>query len=369
MRILIAADKFKGTLTAAQVAGHLSGPLSAAGHAVDCVPIADGGDGTVAAAVAAGLSAQGAEATGPLGAPVTAHWARSGATAVIELAEASGLALVSESTATTALRASSTGTGELIRAALEAGCTRIVVGVGGSACTDGGAGLLQALGAELTAADGAGLQPGGGALPSLATADLEPARALLAAHGARLVLASDVDNPLLGSAGAAAVYGPQKGAGPAEVAALDAGLARLADLLDPAGELRGRPGAGASGGVGFALLTLGAEQVSGASYVMDLAGFDAALRQAELVVTGEGRFDAQTLSGKGPGAVVRAARAAGIPVWMVCGGSEVSAAQARAAGLSGVLALTDEAPLAAALADPGPLLAGAARRLAARLGG
>lgn len=369
MRILLACDKFKGTLTAPEVHARLAPALTAAGHTVESVPIADGGDGTVDAAVSAGFTRHTAEVTGPLGTPVTAVWAEFAGTAVIEMAQASGLALVTSASgsapdAHTALTATSAGTGELIAAALDAGCTEIVLGVGGSATTDGGAGMLTALGVRLLDESGHPVPAGGVGLEHLArvdTADLHPR---LREGSAHVILASDVENPLTGHQGAAAVYGPQKGAGPTEVERLDRALERFAARVPDGPHHAARTGAGAAGGMGFgAFAVLGAASVPGADYVLDLVGFGRALETAEVVVTGEGRFDEQTLSGKGPGAVIAAARDAGLPVHVVCGSSEIPADQASGLGLAGIHPLTDLAALADCLADPAPVL----ERLAAEL--
>lgn len=375
MRILLACDKFKGTLTSPEVHARLAPALTEAGHTVDSVPIADGGDGTVDTAVAAGFTRHTAEVTGPLGSPVTAAWAETAGTAVIEMAQASGLALVaadsgsgsdsgSAPSADSALHATSAGTGELIAAALDAGCTEIVLGVGGSATTDGGAGMLAALGVRLLDASGAAIPPGGTGLERLARVDTTGLHPRLREGTAHVLLASDVENPLTGPRGAAAVYGPQKGAGPAEVERLDRALERFAAHVPDGVHHAARTGAGAAGGMGFgAFAVLGAASVPGADYVLDLAGFGRALGTAEVVVTGEGRFDEQTLSGKGPGAVIAAAREAGLPVHVVCGSSEIPAGQAGELGLAGIHCLTDLAALADCLADPGPVL----ERLAAEL--
>lgn len=369
MRILLACDKFKGTLTSPEVHARLAPALSAAGHTVDSVPIADGGDGTVDAAVYAGFTRHTAEVTGPLGTTVTAVWAESSGTAVIEMAQASGLALVSADSgsdpgADTALTATSAGTGELIATALDAGCTEIVLGVGGSATTDGGAGMLTALGVRLLDEAGDPIPPGGVGLERLARVDTTGLHPGLREGTAHVILASDVENPLIGPRGAAAVYGPQKGAGPAEVVRLDRALERFAALVPDGAHHAARTGSGAAGGMGFgAFALLGAASVPGADYVLDLVGFGRALGTAEVVVTGEGRFDEQTLSGKGPGAVIAAARDAGLPAHVVCGSSEIPADQASALGLAGIHSLTDLAPIADCLADPGPLL----ERLAAEL--
>lgn len=383
MRILLACDKFKGTLTAAEVHARLAPPLTSAGHAIDSVPIADGGDGTVAAAVSAGFAEHTAEVTGPLGRPVTAAWAESSGTghsgtgssgpgsprtSIIEMAQASGLALV-EPTAGSALDADSAGTGELVRIALDAGCTRIVLGVGGSATTDGGAGMLRALGVALLDSQGDPIPPGGRGLEALHRIDTTGLHPRLASGDAHVVLASDVENPLLGPTGAAAVYGPQKGAGPAEVERLDRALRRFAALADPEGNHAEASGAGAAGGMGFgAFAVLGAQSAPGADFVTDLVGFPRALAHADLVITGEGRFDAQTLSGKGPGAVIAAAAEAALPVHIVCGSSEFEPEAAAGLGLSGIHRMTEVADVATCMERPESVLDQLAVLVAERIG-
>ncbi|MDA0634618.1 glycerate kinase, partial [Nonomuraea sp. MCN248] len=218
--VLVAPDKFKGSLTAAEVAATVAAALGA--PAVE-LPVADGGDGTVEAAVAAGFDRVTVRVTGPTGEPVDASYARRGDTAVIELAEASGLRRLPAGPEP--LTATSHGTGELIADAVKRGATRVVLGLGGSACTDGGAGLVQALGARLLDAGGRDLPRGGAALRDLDRIDLS---GFPDVSGVTFVVASDVDNPLLGPHGAAAVYGPQKGATPEQVTLLDAALGRLA---------------------------------------------------------------------------------------------------------------------------------------------
>ncbi|WP_459712953.1 glycerate kinase [Actinophytocola sp. KF-1] len=346
---MVAPDKFKGSLSAAEVADAVAAGIGAARPDVPVrvLPMADGGDGTVAAAVAAGFSRVDVPARGPTGQRVTASFALSGTTAVVELAEASGAHRLPDGVPAP-LTASSAGTGDVLAAAVRAGARRVVLGLGGSACTDGGAGLLSALGARLLDASGAELPPGGAALRDLARLDLSG----LDLSGVDVVLASDVDNPLLGPRGAAAVYGPQKGARPSAVRILDDGLRRWAEVVggDPAA-----PGAGAAGGVGFAALTvLGASMRPGAEVLAELLGFDDAARGARLVVTGEGRVDAQTLRGKAPAGV--AARVT-VPVVAVAGQCTLTAAESRAAGIAAVYALTDVEPdPARCVADAGPLL-------------
>lgn len=323
-------------------------PLGSAGRARDPrAGTADGGDGTVEAAVAAGFERRAVRVTGPLGAPVDAAYALRGASAVVEMAEASGMRHLPDGTFAP-LTATTYGTGELLRAALDAGARDIVLGVGGSATTDGGAGMLTTLGARLRDARGRPIGPGGGALRHLATADLSGLDARLAATA--VTLASDVDNPLTGPQGAAAVYGPQKGAGAADVAALEAALTHYAQVLEGAVGPRAAahvhaPGAGAAGGVGYgALVGLGAEFRPGIEVLLDVLGFAAELARADLVITGEGSLDAQTLRGKAPAGVAAAAWERGVPVVAVCGRLALDAAALRQAGLRRAYALTTLEP-------------------------
>jgi glycerate kinase len=383
MRVLIAPDSFKGSLGAGAAAAALArGWLSARpGDQVTRLPLADGGEGTleVLAAAVPGARWHRARVTGPAGGPVTARWLELPAgppgpagrgdgtrTAVVELARASGLPLLARPDP---MGAQTTGLGELLGRALDAGAARILVGLGGSAATDGGTGALAALGARFLGAAGQRLPPGGGALAGLARADLSGLRP--PPRGGVTCL-TDVTAPLLGPRGAAAVYGPQKGAGPAQVARLEAGLARLAGILggDPAA-----PGAGAAGGTGYGLATAwGAALAPGAAELSRLAGLDRALAEADLVITGEGRYDPTSLTGKTCGTVLEAAAAAGVPVALVAGqvggglagerpapGGPPGGARAPAA----VIALADLAgSTAAALASPRHWLRQAARQVA-----
>ena len=369
-RVLIAADKFKGSLTAAEVARHVAAGLRAARPAlqVTSLPVADGGDGTVDAAVAGGFTAHEAEVTGPLGLPVTARFALRGDTAVIEMAEASGLRLLPPFTFAP-MTATTYGTGELITAALDAGARTIVLGVGGSATTDGGAGMLTALGARLCDAEGDPLPHGGGPLRELAAADFSGLDPRL--KDTEFILASDVDNPLTGPTGAAAVYGPQKGADPVEVEALDAALTTYARVLgetlgERARTLAQAPGAGAAGGIGYgALVALNATFRPGIEVLLEVLGFPRALAAAELVITGEGSLDEQTLHGKAPAGVAAAARAAGKPVLAVCGRLAIEPEALHAAGIEAAYPLTGLEPdPEVCIAQAGPLLERVARTLA-----
>jgi glycerate 2-kinase len=366
VRVVVAPDKFKGSLTAAQVAAHVAAGLARAAPGLEVVrvPVADGGDGTLDAAVSAGYRRVPVRAQGPTGEPVETAYAERDGVAVVELADVSGLGRLPGGRPAP-LTASSYGTGQVIRAALDAGCRRVVLGIGGSACTDGGAGLVQALGGRLLDAAGGEVGRGGAALAAVGSLDLTGLHPALAET--EVVVASDVDNPLLGPRGAAAVYGPQKGASPAEVAALDAALAQWADAVHRATgvDAAGTPGAGAAGGVGFAALAvLGARLEPGIDLVLELVGFPAALPGARLVVTGEGSLDAQTLHGKAPAGVAAAARAAGVPVVAVAGRSLLSPADLRPAGILAAYALTDIEPdPRRCMTEAGPLL----ERLAARV--
>ncbi|MFF7375478.1 glycerate kinase [Streptomyces massasporeus] len=368
-RVLVAADKFKGSLTAVEVAERVTAGLRRVlpDLEVEALPVADGGDGTVAAAVAAGFERREVRVAGPLGDEVTAAYALRGDTAVVEMAEASGLQRLPAGVFAP-LTASTYGSGELLKAALDAGARTIVFGVGGSATTDGGAGMLSALGARFLDADGEPVPPGGGGLAELATADLSGLDTRLAE--VELVLASDVDNPLTGPKGAPAVYGPQKGASPDDVAALDTALAHFAKVLQStagpeAAEYAASPGAGAAGGIGFGALLLGARFRPGIEVMLDVLGFAPALDRADLVITGEGSLDEQTLHGKAPAGVAAAARAADKDVVAVCGRLALPPQTLGRAGFRRAYPLTDAEPdVAKCIAEAGPILERVAERIA-----
>ncbi|MGX5186678.1 glycerate kinase [Streptomyces avermitilis] len=368
-RVLIAADKFKGSLTAVQVAERVTAGLRRVAPAVEveALPVADGGDGTVDAAVAAGFERRAVRVAGPLGEEVTAAFALRGGTAVVEMAEASGLQRLPKGVFAP-LTASTYGSGELLRAALDAGARTIVFGVGGSATTDGGAGMLAALGARFVDAEGEPVAPGGGGLSELALADLSGLDPRLAEI--ELVLASDVDNPLTGPKGAPAVYGPQKGAAPDDVATLDAALAHFAAVLEKAigpkaAEYAAAPGAGAAGGIGYGALVLGAGFRPGIEVMLDVLGFAPALDRATLVITGEGSLDEQTLHGKAPAGVAAAARAAGKEVVAVCGRLALPPQELGRAGIRRAYPLTEAEPdIAKCIEDAGPILERVAENIA-----
>jgi glycerate 2-kinase len=366
--VVVAPDKFKGTLTAAQVAAHVAAGLDRVcpGLTTVQVPVADGGDGTVDAAEAAGFRRVELGVRGPTGRPVTASFALLDGTAVIESAQACGLTRLPGGVAAP-LTATSRGVGELILAAVRMRAKRIVLGLGGVACTDGGAGLVTALGARLLDESGIELPPGGAALARLHRIDVSRLRDL---PGTEVIAAIDVDNPLLGPHGAAAVYGPQKGASPDDVALLEHGLARWADVAEESLGFRRRdePGAGAAGGLGFAALGfLGATVQPGIELMLDLLSFAGHLPGARLVITGEGALDAQTLHGKAPVGVARAAAAVApdLPVVAVAGVCSLTPAQLRSVGIARAYALADIEPdLARCREEAGPLLEDLAGRVA-----
>jgi glycerate kinase len=362
MRVVIAPDSFKGTLEAAAAADALAAGWRSRRPADELVtlPLADGGEGTLDA-LGHDLPAvcwRSAAVSGPDGRAVQADWLLlPDGTAVVEMARAAGLPLLDRPDP---LGATTRGLGELLAAAIaDPAVHRVMLTLGGSATTDGGTGALAALGARFTDVDGAELPPGGGALARLAHVDLSGLTPPPAGGVQCLV---DVTAPLLGPLGAAGQFGPQKGASPDQVAELDAALARLAGLLggDP-----GAPGAGAAGGTAFGFAACwGAEFVSGADAVAAAAGLAGALSGADLVVTGEGQFDAQSLRGKVVGALVGRAAAAGVPVTVVAGRvvADGDLPVARA------LALTDLAgSAAAAMTEPARWLAEAGARLAAEV--
>jgi glycerate kinase len=326
--------------------------------------MADGGEGTVDAFLETGARRISATVRGPLDAPVAAAFALDGETAIVEMAAASGLALLAPESRD-ATRASTFGTGELIRAALDAGARRIVVAVGGSATNDGGAGALAALGAVFRDASGRALEPGGLALAGLAAVDLSGLDPRL--DGIDLEVAADVDNPLCGPHGASAVFGPQKGATAAQVAALDAALARLASVVTATLHVAHHdlPGSGAAGGLAYGLrAVLGARVRPGVEIVAELRGLSAALDGAALCYTGEGSIDVQTLRGKTVAGVGRLARAAGVALVAAFGG-RVDAEAERALARDGIVALPicdRPLPQAEAFAEAAVLLERAAAR-------
>lgn len=323
MKLVIAPDSFKESLSARAVAEAIAAGWARVYPDAELLlcPMADGGEGTVDALLSAtDGKLQQTRVSGPLGDPVEAHWGLlPNAQAIIEMAEASGLHRV-EPGRRDVLAASSHGTGELIRAALDAGVRRIVLGLGGSATNDGGAGLLAALGVRFLDREGQELPLGGAGLARLSQIDLTGLDTRLAQ--VEVMVAADVDNPLCGPRGASAVFGPQKGASPEQVVQLDEALAHYADVMAATlGEdLRDLPGVGAAGGLGFAArAVLRAGFRPGVELVAELSGLAQAVQGADLVITGEGRLDGQSLHGKTPVGVARLARTAGVPVIALAG--------------------------------------------------
>jgi glycerate kinase len=358
-RVVLAPDKFKGSLTAAEVGDALAAGMLDVLPGLDVIklPVADGGDGTVAAALSAGFEEIIVDAVGPTGEPVQAAYALHGNRAVVELAAVVGLSMLPGGRLDP-LTSSTYGLGLVIADAIRRGAQTIVLGLGGSASTDGGAGMAQALGARLLDADGHDLSHGGGALQGLARLDLRALRETLGSSS--IMVASDVDNPLLGADGAAAVFGPQKGADTHQVEALERGVRRWSELVSRATGRNeaDRPGAGAAGGAGFAALALlNAKIRPGIELILELVDFDRRIVGADLVVTGEGSLDDQSLAGKAPVGVARAAARSGVPVVAVAGRLQLSPQQLRRAGIEAAYALTDLEPdLNQCIANASPLL-------------
>ena len=340
MRALIAPDKFKGSLTAAAVADRLADGMRAAGVDTTTLPLADGGDGSVEAAVAAGFAPHPVTVAAALGDPHRARIAVDADTVVVEVANTCGLTTLPAGRLA-ALDAGSLGLGHAVAHAITTRPRRLVIALGGSASTDAGMGLLTALGYIFRDHTGNPLPASGRSLARVASIDTTTARSLA---GIEIVVASDVTNPLTGPTGAAAVYGPQKGADPTTVRALDAGLNHLVDAFTRHGVPHARaiadtPGAGSAGGIGFAALLLGARLVSGAEYFLDLLDFDHHLAGADLVVTGEGSIDDQT--GHGKLLTVLARRAHPTPVVAVAGRNTLPAAHWPSAGFERVYSVGD----------------------------
>lgn len=368
MKIVIAPDSFKGSLSAAEVCAAVeAGALRAVpGAEVVRVPMADGGEGTLDCFVAArGGDLVEVAATDPVGRPVKAAYALSGdgRSAVVELAAASGLPLV-EDVPADPMGAGTAGTGELIADAVRRGARDVLVCIGGSASTDGGTGLLRALGVRFLDAAGAELPPGGAALARLDAID--DSAVPDAVRDVRFRVACDVTNPLVGPEGAAAVFGPQKGAGPAQVRELDAALARFADVV--AGRFGVRvhdlPGAGAAGGTCGGLVgVLGAEPSPGARLVAEAVGLDGALDGADLVITGEGRVDGQSAGGKVVSAVAALASGRAIPAVALAGGVTGPLDELHALGLTAAFSIADgPRTLDALKAEAAPLLSALAEQ-------
>lgn len=370
MKIIVAPNTFKGSLSATQAAIAITRGVREVLPDAEIVeiPVADGGEGTVEALVSAHKgSYEWINVAGPLGDPVLASYGliENGRTAVVELASASGYTLVSVA-ARDPRKASTYGFGQLLDAARKSGAESVIAGIGSSATNDGGAGMAQALGFRLLDAAGNDLPRGGAALLRLERIDaggLDPAW-----RAVKVMVACDVTNPLTGPEGASYVYGPQKGADPETVLLLDKALGRMAEVIarDLGKRVADIPGAGAAGGTGAGLMAfLNARLVSGAALVVDASGFDRALPGAHLVITGEGRVDGQTAYGKAPGEVARRAQAAGVPTLLIAGSKGKGWESLSASGVTSVVTLAQESDterhnLSDLMRDAGPALTRAA---------
>lgn len=369
-RVILAPDKFKGSLSATAVAQALGRGLRRCRPDVDVIehPIADGGEGTVDVVLGHGFHRVDADVCGPTGSTVSAAYALRARTAVIEIAAAAGLGLIEPPgpDERTACTASTYGVGQLIRHAMDRGARRIVLGVGGSATTDGGAGMLTALGARLWTAAGLAKPTGGRILLDLVRVDFDGLDPRLAAT--EVLVACDVDNPLVGPSGAATIYAPQKGASAEGVAVLERALANWANLVAAATgvDVRMLAGAGAAGGLGFgAAALLGAKLTSGIEFLLQVTGFSGLVAAGDLVIVGEGSLDEQSLQGKGPIGVAQEAVRAGAVVVAVGGRSSVGR-QLRELGISATYALSDLEPDARrSIAHAGQLLETVAETIAA----
>jgi glycerate 2-kinase len=347
MKIIVAPNSFKGSLSATQAAKAIARGVREVFPDAEVVeiPIADGGDGTVEALVSANKgSYEWVDVEGPLGDPVVASFGLidGGKTAVAELASASGYVLVSPAMRDPR-KTSTYGFGQLLEAARKSGAKSVIAGIGSSATNDGGVGMAQALGYRFLDAQGVDLPRGGAALLRLERID--DSRLNPGWRSVQVMVACDVTNPLTGPEGASAVYGPQKGADPPTVRLLDRALARLAEVIERqyGKRVADIPGAGAAGGTGAGLMAfLDAKLISGAGLVVDASGFDRALAGAQLVITGEGRADAQTAYGKAPGEVARRAQAAGVPTLLLAGTKGAGWETLLTKGFTSVAALAQE---------------------------
>ena len=362
MKIVIAPDSFKGSATSREISQWIENGI----HSIipDCesvkIAVGDGGEGSLDAVLNAGFTEHSAEVSGPLGNPVSARFAMRNDTTFIEMAQASGLSQLPGGK-TDALHATSFGTGQLIRAALDKGAKKIILAIGGTATTDAGAGALQALGAKLTNAAGYEVAPGGAALLDCVEIDISGLDSRIS--GVSFILASDVKNPLLGTHGAARVFSPQKGASPEEVEILENSLSHFASLVG--GEYASLPGAGAAGGFGFmAYSFLKAEARSGIHLILDLVDFDAHLVGADYIVTGEGRFDSQSVQGKAPWGILQRAEKLSIPTFLVCGDAD----NQQGSNFHEIFTLTSLEPdIDFCIQNPAPLVTQLGAQIASRI--
>lgn len=371
MKIIIAPGAFKNSLSATQAAQAIETGLVRSGLQADWVrlPIADGGNGTLDAMLAAASNGERISLTvrGPLGRPVPAEYGLidDGQTAVIEMALASGMELLLPQELDP-MKATTYGTGQLMQDALNRGAKRFIVGMGGSATVDGGAGCLSALGVKLLDSNGRPvMQPGGGVLKRVTAVDVSGIDPRW--QHCQIQVAVDVENPTLGPNGAAAVFGPQKGASPSQVDMLETGLTHFVEALQQATgvDVRDLKGGGAAGGFSAGLVAcLDAEIVSGIDLVLKYLDFESHLESTDLIVTGEGQMDEQTIAGKGPFGVALRARAKGVPTIALVGGLDVDASVLHDAGLAAVIPVVPKPmPLEDALLDAAPILEHAALRL------
>ena len=346
MRIVVAPDAYKGSASAADVAAAMARGIRRVIPDAEIreLPVADGGEGTLDALLAATRGERRcAQVHDPLGRPIAAPWGilGDGQTAVIEMAAASGLPLLAPQERNPRITGSR-GTGELIRAALDAGMRRIVLGIGGSATNDGGAGMARALGARFLDHDGKALPEGGAALAHLARIDLSALDPRL--HETEITVACDVDNPLCGPRGASAIFGPQKGATPAMVDELDAALLRFADFAEDLTDrvISDQAGAGAAGGLGAGLMFFTPAILKpGIDLVLDVIGFDETIANADLLITGEGRTEAHTAFGKAPVGVARRAKRFGVPVICLSGSLGEGADDVLGCGIDALASISD----------------------------
>ena len=356
MRIVIAPDSFKGSASSFEISQWLENGISQV-ELLNCeiikVAIADGGEGSLDSVLPAGFVAHTFTVTGPVGNPTEARIGIKADTALVELAEASGLSKLPNQKLSP-LGATSFGTGELILHALDLGAKRIILAIGGSACTDAGAGALQALGAHLRDSEGNEIAHGGAALLSCATIDVSELDARL--KSVEFILASDVDNPLLGVMGTAAIYAPQKGASPNEVELLEKSIATFASVAGT--KHTTTPGSGAAGGFGFMAYTfLDAKHRSGIDTFIELTELESHCPGADLVITGEGMYDSQSLSGKAPIGIYAVASRHNIPVALVCGQAKLNSSVESAPRFIKIYSLTSfESDVSKCIANPRPIV-------------
>ena len=362
MKIVIAPDSFKGSASSSEIGRWIASGIHSVIPNCETVTIAigDGGEGSLDSVLQSGFTAIECEVLGPVDNPVRAKFGLRDKTALIEMAQASGLAQLPEGRKS-ALSASSYGTGQLMKAALDNHATEIILAIGGSATTDAGAGALQALGARLRDASGNEIARGGAALSNCAEIDISNLDPRLA--GVNFIVASDVTNSLLGDNGAARVFAPQKGATPEDVETLEKSLAHFASLIGA--DFADLPGAGAAGGFGYmAMALLNAQQRSGIDLILDLVNFDAQCAGADYIVTGEGRFDSQSLQGKAPWGILQRAQSRSIPTYLICGDADTH----QSGDFAAVLTLTSLEPdREKCIENPEPLVTHLGAKLAEEL--